>query len=194
MFKSICFKETKRCIHCLEDYKTDKYTNYCPNIESTCPNGNWNFQCSDCAKEWACKEKNCPICKTSLPEDIIIKLQSDDIEKNCITLNCNCNCETTIFPEDYNLNNKFQKTKKFIKFVLGIILFELTGIIVSSLWIYIFICKFNIYKFNNIVIQDLWKQEIYYCICPIVTCAFILVLIFCRNCFSWCNTYDSIQN
>lgn len=92
------------------------------------------------------------------------------------------------------MNDKFEKTKTFFKIILGIILFELTGIIVSSLWIYIFICKFNIYKFNDIVIKDLWKQEVYYFICPIVTCAFLLVMIFCRNWFNWCITYDSIRN
>ena len=202
MYKLICFKEkdTKRCIHCLEDFKTEEYTNYCPNIETTCPNGNWNFQCPDCAKEWANKEKKCPMCKTNLPEDIIIEIQSDDEnkKKDCITLNCslNCNCQTTIFPEDYNIveNNKFEKTKKIFKIILGIILFELTGIIISSLWIYIFICKFNIYKFNDMVILDLWKQWVYYCICPIFTCGFLFVLIFCRNCFTWCKTYDSITN
>lgn len=201
MYKLVCLKKknTKRCIHCLEDFKTEEYTNYCPNIKTTCPNGDWNFQCPECAKEWICKKKKCPMCKTNIHEDIIIEIKSDnDEEKDCISLQCSCNCQTTIFPEDYNivenLNDKLDKTKKVFKIILGILLFELTGIIVSSLWIYIFICKFNIYKFNDMVIQDLWKQWIYYYICPIITCAFLLVLIFCRNWFNWCKTYDSITN
>ena len=126
MYKLICFKEkdTKRCIHCLEDFKTEEYTNYCPNIETTCPNGNWNFQCPDCAKEWACKEKKCPMCKTNLPEDIIIETDDENEKKDCITLNCslNCNCQTTIFPEEYNirenLNDNLDKTKKVFKIIL----------------------------------------------------------------------------
>jgi hypothetical protein len=80
MYKLLCIKtkDSKRCIHCLEDFTIQEYTNYCPNIETTCPNGNWNFQCQECAKEWASIKKTCPMCKTNLPEEIIIELQSDD--------------------------------------------------------------------------------------------------------------------
>jgi len=206
MYKLLCIKtkDSKRCIHCLEDFRTQEYTNYCPNIE-TCPNGNWNFQCPECAKEWASKEKKCPMCKTNLPEEIIIELQSDneDIEKKCIytnlTCSCSCNCQTSIFPEDFEISQIYNnyicnKILIFCKVILGIILFELTGIFVSSLWIYIFVCGFNIYEFNEMVIQDLWKQWIYYCFCPIVTCVFILVLVFCLNCINWCKTHDSIMH
>lgn len=204
---SNCYKKNntflKECIIC-NNLSYDKASIFCLNENDdgklTCPNNNYNYTCYKCSKEWITKTNTCPICRSSNIQ-FISQDNDNDIEKNC-NIECKCHCSlsniNSIYPENFInkiKNNKcFDNTMKFIKFILFIFLFELTGILVSSIWIYIFICHFDIYKFDDMVFDDLYNEPVYYIICPLVTTSFILVIIFCKNFFNWCNTYDSIAN
>lgn len=197
-------KSVKPCIICYELSNEHKIIN-CMNSNNnnlTCPNNDYNYICIDCSQEWLIKNgRSCPICRNNniiineIKDESDIEEDIDIVDKKCFLNYSNCvHPAVIIINKHESCKIKYEKLYKLLGFILFLILFELTGIIVSCLYIFIFICNFNLNKFKDEVIYDLLLHEEYYVMCPIFTLGFIFCILWCRSCVNWCKNYDSLYH